>query len=148
MSHSASSYRRQPSPLKLVIQEKDILEIIQEAQIVHVLNIPELPDALPETLTRKRRILWRRLAILATHENLLRLNGPAGPGRLDGGELLSVGRHAALEGEAVVHVGLPVGPLEGLVGGGAAVDEVDCVGEETPDHGGEHPSEDGDGAKA
>lgn len=47
----------------------------------------------------------------------------------------------AREGVAVTHVDFPVGPLEGLVRGGAAVDEEQGVGEEAPDHGGEHAGE-------
>ena len=128
---------RQTAPLiKLAVPDEDVTQVILESQIVHVHHIPEIPHTLPGTFARKRRIVRWRASVLGPREYLLRLNGPARVRRLDGGELLAVRRHAALEGVAIVHLVFPVGPLGSFVGGGATVDQEEGVAEEPPNHGG------------
>lgn len=54
---------------------------------------------------------------------------------LDTFVFFSIGRDGATEGKAISHVLLPVGPLEGFVGRGTAVDKPDGVEEKSPDEG-------------
>jgi len=116
--------------------------------VIEIIHVVHLPHALPLPFSRQRRVGRGRLPVLAVHQNLFRFLRPARAQGFDVRKLLPVQVHAALEHAPVLDVGLPVRPLEGLVGGGAAVDEVERVGEEAPDHGRDHGGEEGDGGEA
>lgn len=101
-------------------------EIVSKPDVVDILDIAQMPHALPGALARGRGVV-RRLAVLGAHEDLGRLDGPSRPARLEPGMALAGDGQAPTEREAVVHLDLPVLPLHALVGRRPAVYQVDVV---------------------
>lgn len=122
-------------------------EVIPEPDVVDILNVAQVPHPLPGAFAGGRGVV-RGLAVLGTHEDLGRLDGPSGPARLEPGVALARNGQAPPEREAVVHLGLPVLPLHALVGRRPAVYQINVIAQQPPYQRRRHDDQESDGADA
>ena len=120
-------------PLLEGILQEDVPEIVPQAQVVEVNNVPHRGHLLPVSDSRDILLRPRRQLVVGGHHDLLYLGGPPRPSGLSVALPWPVCGELPGEGIPVLDILLPLGPLERLVCRGAAVDEVHRVQEQAPD---------------
>lgn len=130
-----------------MIWDEYVGEIIPEPNVVNIFYITKMPYPLPGALPRRRGVVWR-LSILCAHKNLGWLDRPSRPTSLEPRVAFPRNGQTPPEGEAIVHLGLPILPLHALVGGRPAVYQVGMISEQPPYQGRRHDDQEGHGAHA
>lgn len=117
---------------RFVVGYEQIAHIVPEPEVIYVFNIFQIPYMFPLTLAGKSLFNVRWLSVQRRHYDALRRRGPPRTRRLPLLAHKSIGSQRTAKGIAIAHIFLEIGPLHGLVGRGAAVDEEDGIEGEPP----------------
>lgn len=131
-SRSALSKRLTRFNTRFVVGYEQITHIVPEPEVIYVFNIFQIPYMFPLALAGKLLFNVRWLSVQGRHYDALWGRGPPRTWRLPLLAHESIGSQRTAKGVAIAHIFLEIGPLHGLVGRGAAVDEEDGIEGKAP----------------